>query len=703
MTSNGTVLAVAGNPNVGKTSLFNALTGLRYHVGNYPGVTVEMREGRVRGGEEGAPITLLDLPGTYSLTPQSEDEQVAYDVLSGRSAATVDAILLVLDATNLSRNLYLVTQVLSLGIPCVVALNMVDAAREAGVAVDADGLSKVLGLPVYETVARTGAGVPELVDAVRSLARGGAGEAPEAPSLDLNEDARQVVEEIGAQVGGAARASWLLGADVIARDGLVSSAEREILDAISLDRRRAAIGALVQARYSRVESWLADASVPTTAEGAFAADAAAFDAPAMRRTARIDRVLTHRVFGPLCFLLVMALVFQSIFSWSEPLMGVIEWVMGTAAVATRTTLGPGLFTDLLTEGLIAGVGNVLVFVPQIVVLFLSITVLEETGYMARAAFIVDRLMNKVGLSGKSFVPLLGGYACAIPAIMSTRSIPRFRDRLVTIMMVPFMSCSARLPVYALMIGALFEANRQLLGPFTLGGALLLGMYMLSTLAALGVGAVYRRTVLKGPTPALVLELPPYRLPRFKDTLAQVWDRTFDFIRDAGTIILTFTIILWGLFTFPRVDPSEITPEETPIEYSVAGRLGHAIEPGLRPIGQDWRTGIGLIGSFAAREVFVSTMGLAYGIEGADDDDAPLRDRIQRDRDQETGARRHTPRSGLALMVFFVFACQCISTLAVVRRETRSWRWPIVMFVSMTALAYLMALLTYQVGGLLGFE
>ncbi|MGB1700653.1 MAG: ferrous iron transporter B, partial [Nannocystaceae bacterium] len=409
------------------------------------------------------------------------------------------------------------------------------------------------------------------------------------------------------------------------------------------------------------------------------------------------------VLGPLFFLVVMALVFQSIFSWSEPFMGAIESMMGGLAAAIRAGLGPGLFTDLLTEGLIAGVGNVLVFVPQIVVLFLSIAVLEETGYMARAAFIVDRVMSRVGLSGKSFVPLLGGYACAIPAIMSTRSIPRFRDRLVTIMMVPFMSCSARLPVYALMIGALFEANAQVWGPFSVGGVLLLSMYLLSTMAALGVGAVYRRTVLRGPTPALVLELPPYRLPRWKDTLAQVWDRTFDFIRDAGTIILTFTVILWGLFTFPRIDPSQLAADETPIEYSVAGRLGHAIEPALRPIGQDWRTGIGLIGSFAAREVFVSTMGLAYGIEGADGDDTPLRERIREDRDAATGDRRHTPRSGLALMVFFVFACQCVSTLAVVRRETRSWRWPIVMFVTMTVLAYLMALLIYQGGALLGFE
>ncbi|HLT39362.1 MAG TPA: ferrous iron transporter B, partial [Enhygromyxa sp.] len=318
-----------------------------------------------------------------------------------------------------------------------------------------------------------------------------------------------------------------------------------------------------------------------------------------------------------------------------------------------------------------------------------------------AAFIVDRLMARVGLNGKAFVPLLSGYACAIPAIMSTRTISSFKDRVVTILMIPFMSCSARLPVYTLIIGALFVANERVLGPFTQGGLILLGMYLLSTISALVLGAIYKRTLLKGPIPPLVLELPPYRLPRIRDTLRQVWDRTADFLRDAGTIILAVTIVLWGLLTYPKVDEAELGPGETAIERSIAGSLGKAIEPALEPIGQDWRIGIGLIGSFAAREVLVSTLGLVYGIEGADEDDAPLREEIATAK-RVDGTPRYTPLSGLALMVFFVYACQCMSTLAVVRRETRSWKWPAFMLVSMTAIAYFAALLLFQVGRLLGY-
>jgi ferrous iron transport protein B len=421
----------------------------------------------------------------------------------------------------------------------------------------------------------------------------------------------------------------------------------------------------------------------------------------MRRSAKIDAVLTHRVLGPLSFLVVMALVFQSIFSWAEPIMGLIESGVGILSDAVASTLGPGLFTDLLTEGVIAGVGNVVVFVPQIALLFLFIGLLEDSGYMARAAFIVDRVMARVGLNGKAFVPLLSGYACAIPAIMSARTISSFKDRVVTILMIPFMSCSARLPVYTLLIGAMFMANRRVLGPFTEGGLILLSMYLLSTVSALVLGAIYKRTMLAGPTPPLVLELPPYRLPRVRDTLRQVGDRTADFLRDAGTIILAVTIVLWGLLSFPRVDEASLPAGETAIEHSIAGQFGKAIEPALTPIGQDWRIGIGLIGSFAAREVLVSTLGLVYGIENADDDDAPLREVI-RDAKDEAGSPRYSKISALALMVFFVYACQCMSTLAVVRRETGGWRWPAFMFFSMTGIAYVAALLVYQGGRALGF-
>ncbi|MCA9688372.1 MAG: ferrous iron transporter B, partial [Myxococcales bacterium] len=327
--------------------------------------------------------------------------------------------------------------------------------------------------------------------------------------------------------------------------------------------------------------------------------------------------------------------------------------------------------------------------------------LEDTGYMARAAFLIDRLMSRVGLHGRAFVPLLSGYACAIPAILGTRTISSYRDRLVTILMIPFMSCSARLPIYVLVIGALFPGERRV-GPFSLGGLVLLAMYALSTLSALAVGAIYKRTLLRSPTPPLVLELPPYRLPRVRNTLLQVRDRTMDFVKGAGTVILAMTVILWALLSFPR-PPADAPPQRSPIEYSVGGRVGVALEPALAPMGQDFRVGVAILGSFAAREVMVSTLGLVYGIEGSDDDDSSLRAAMRAARDPDTGERRHTPLKGLALMVFFVYACQCMSTLAVVRRETGGWRWPAFMFVTMTALAYVIAVLVYQGGRALGFE
>jgi ferrous iron transport protein B len=689
----GLRIAVAGNPNVGKTSLFNLLTGSRYKVGNYPGVTVETREGRLRGGHPSSLINLVDLPGTYSLTPLAEDEAVAFRTLTGHPRP--DAVLLVLDASNLARNLYLALQIFELGLPIVVALNMIDLAQEAGVGVEAKHLEAVLGFPVVATVGRTGVGIDTLIAALERLADQRPRAEPRFLAPQPNHAAlRGCLAKLDA-VPDRARARWLLSAR--AADGLeicdASPIERTQLDALDQNEVDQAIRELVELRYAEVDRLLAD--LPERP-----APAVIDAAPTMRRSAKIDAVLTHRVLGPLSFLVVMALVFQSIFTWAEPLMGLIESGVALLSDAAARLLGPGLFTDLLTEGVIAGVGNVVVFVPQIFLLFLFIGLLEDSGYMARAAFIVDRVMARVGLNGKAFVPLLSGYACAIPAIMSTRTISSFKDRVVTILMIPFMSCSARLPVYTLLIGAMFVANRRVLGPFTEGGLILLSMYLLGTLTALLLGAVYKRTMLPGPVPPLVLELPPYRLPRVGDTLRQVGDRTADFLRDAGTIILAVTIVLWGLLSFPRVDESTLAPGETAIEHSYAGQFGKAIEPALEPIGQDWRIGIGLIGSFAAREVLVSTLGLVYGIENAEEDDAPLREVI-RNAEDEAGNPRYSKLSALALMVFFVYACQCMSTLAVVRRETRSWKWPIFMFASMTGIAYFTALLVFQGGRALG--
>jgi len=688
--------ALAGNPNVGKTSLFNELTGSRHKVGNYAGVTVETREGAVAGRwQPTRPLVIVDLPGTYSLTPVSEDEAVAFRCLHGEVGEPPDLVVLVVDAANLARNLYLAMQLCELGLPLVLALNMMDVAAEAGVPVDAEALSRALGVPVVPTVARTGAGVAELVASV-----GRFGHEP----WDMSEVRGRLMTATLPAMGkmgelaevGPARARWLLAAQAGGTLELTgaTAAERAALSGLDAAAVVTAAGELVIARYAEVDRVLAEIG-----------HRGGERAPAMDRSARIDRVLTHRVWGLLIFVLVMASLFQSIFSWAEPLMGVIEAGITWLSAHTKALLGPGLFTDLVTEGVIAGVGNVLVFVPQIALLFLFIGLLEDTGYMARAAFLIDRLMARVGLHGKAFVPLLSGYACAIPAILGTRTISSFRDRLVTIMMIPFMSCSARLPVYVLLISALFDGEARV-GPFSQASLVLLLMYALSTVSALAVGAIYKRTLLRSPTPPLVLELPPYRLPRLRDTLLHVYDRTADFVRDAGTVILAMTVVLWALLSFPRPPEAQaphdaIAVRESAIGYSIGGRVGKAMEPALEPMGQDFRMGIAILGSFAAREVFVSTLGLVYGIEADDEDNVPLRDAL-RDAKQPDGQRRYSSLSALALMVFFVYACQCMSTLAVVRRETRSWRWPLLMFTSMTALAYVAAVLVFQVGRLLGY-
>jgi ferrous iron transport protein B len=720
-------VALAGNPNAGKTTLFNALTGASARTGNYPGITVDRRAGKWRIASE-IEAELFDVPGTYSLSARSPEEQVAVDAVLPPDSPPPDVVVVVADATTLGRHLYLAQQIADAGLPTVLALNMMDEARSAGVRIDEEALAASLGIAVVPIVASRREGLDALRDAVAARLEGGReARAPEPVEGPLTDDVERVEETLRAirpddtPAERRARALWALlslGEDELEH---IPPALRETVARVQEDVRESGRDLdreIIEARYARIDACVLEAVREPAERQGF-----------RRWTDRIDAVLTHPVLGFLAFALVMYLLFEALFAWSDPAITLIEAVIGWVQDVVSGVLPPGPLQGLLVDGVVAGVGNVVVFVPQIALLFLFIAVLEDSGYLARVAFVIDRVMRGVGLHGKAFVPLLSGFACAVPAVMATRTIESRRDRLVTMLALPLMSCSARLPVYALVIAVVFPSGERVGGVFSLGAIVLFVMYGLSVASTLGAAAVLRRTVLKGPRPALVLELPPYRMPGARNVISAVWRRVRAFLVDAGTIILAITIVLWALLSFPKSDDvaarfeheraeasatlegealaarqAELAAHEAEeqLEVSAAGRLGRFIEPGLEPLGFDWRIGVGLIGSFAAREVLVSTLGIVWGI-GADADEAslPLRDALREAR-RADGSLLFTPLSGLALMVFFVLAAQCMSTIAVVRRESGSWRWPILMVVYMTVLAYVGALVTYQGGLLLGF-
>lgn len=697
-------VALIGNPNTGKSTLFNALTGMRQRVGNYSGVTVERVEGSYCDAP-GSVATVIDLPGTYSLSASSPDEEIALSVLLGRAEGVPapDVVVVVVDAQNLERNLFLASQVLELGLPTVVALNQVDAAEAAGMQVDAVELTLQLGAPVVPTVATRGAGLDVLKGAVRrapNLPRPGRSWAlpPEAETALAPVQARLLAA--GFTPGAAGMEALRLMAVPHAEGHLAGvpglpeavEAARAELEAAGIHDR--ALEA--EARYG----WIAevvDASVHRVGAGG------------KSLTDRVDAVVLHRVWGPLLFLGVMALVFQSIFSWAEPVMGLVEGGFAALGAGVGALLPPGDLRSLVVDGVIAGVGSVLVFLPQIVILFLFIGFLEDTGYMARAAFLMDRFMRGVGLHGRSFIPLLSGYACAVPGVLSTRTIENREDRLATIMVLPLMSCSARIPVYILLIGA-FVPSIAVAGIFDLQGLTLLGMYLLGTLTALGMAALFKRTLLKGQVRPMIMELPPYRLPRPRVLLTTVWHRAGVFLKRAGTVILAISIVLWALATYPKTESAPGTPaeaaQEAQLENSILGTMGRAIEPAVSPLGYDWKIGISILSSFAAREVFVSTMGTIYGVGSeTDETSASLRERLRTERDPDTGMLAYTPLVAVGLMVFYVYALMCASTVAVVHRETGGGRrglgWAAFQFGYMLALAYVAAFLVYRVGLALG--
>lgn len=731
-------VVLTGNPNCGKTTLFNALTGLRARVGNYAGVTVERKEGALTGADARFPVTILDLPGTYSLSPQSPDEQIARDILFQRVAdvPAPDLVVVVADASNLQRNLYFATQVIELGHPTLLALNMVDVARERGHDIDTEALSKALGVPVIPMVASQGEGLEPLRQSIRSQASTPGtrhviprefNELPEAFGREAQAIETALEGHFPHRSRLAAAEALLLLSDerALATDKAATEAntpgtrypEALIEQVLSARRRLEAAGVdwrstAIEARYARLFAIEQHVTRETPPPGELLSD-------------RIDRVVTHRVWGLLIFVAVMALMFQSIFWLAQYPMDGIEAAVDALAQWVGSTMPPGDLNDLITRGAIAGVGSVVVFLPQICLLFLFIGLLEDTGYMSRAAFLMDRLMSRVGLHGKSFIPMLSSFACAIPGIMATRTIETRQDRLATILVAPLMSCSARLPVYTVLIAACIPQRNGW------PGLTLLMMYLLGIAGALGMAWVFKKTLLRGEPPMLILELPPYKQPMLGAVLRQMWDRSKLFLRRAGTVILGINILLWFLATYPR--SSELqqqfeqrraqwqqaasnppTAAETEaltrldqeeagekLRQSFAGRLGRAIEPALKPLGFDWKIGIGIVTSFAAREVFVSTLSVVYNVGGDGENTASLAEVMKSER-RDDGRVTYTPLTGITLMVFYVFAMQCVSTVAVVRRETNSWKWPIFQTVYMTSLAWILAFLTYQVGTRLGF-
>jgi ferrous iron transport protein B len=707
-------VALIGNPNTGKSTLFNALTGARQKIANFPGVTVEAKLGLLRA--ENTEITVVDLPGTYSLAARSPDERIATEALMGRAPGVPkpDGVIVVADASSLDRNLYLATQVLEFGLPTVVALTMLDVAQGRGVQVDADALSKALGVPVVPVNAPRGQGVKELIETLhRALHHPG-----KALELSYPDEFRAGVGELhnlvcdlGVQLGYTPARPEALRLLVDGAGPFFDECEEvggpEFLKRYEAIREKAAAGRGLsmleaQTRYGAISAWLSQARKSEAEERRTVSD-------------RVDAVLTHKLWGSLVFIALMLLVFQSIFTWAEPLMGAIEGGVGWLGGHVVGLIPEHMETlsSLVENGVFGGVAAVLVFLPQILILFLFIAILEDLGYMSRAAFLMDRLMAPLGLNGRSFIPLLSSFACAIPGIMGTRVIEDRNTRLTTIFLAPFMSCSARLPVYTLFIAAFVPAES--IGWFNLQGLTLFAMYWVGVLFAIPTALILKRGILKSRVTPFLLELPGYKLPRVGNVGRVLWQRGGAFVKRAGTIIFAVAILVWAAAWFPRDAAvmeryeamGELTAEQENqragelVERSLLGRIGHAIEPAVEPLGWDWRIGMAAVASFPAREVVIAAMGTIFNLGEVDEDDpAPLREVLQRAQ-RPDGTRLFTLATGLSVMVFFALCAQCAATLAIMRRETNSWRWPAASFLYMTTLAYLAALLTYQAATALG--
>jgi ferrous iron transport protein B len=730
-------IALVGNPNTGKTTLFNALAGMRQRVGNYPGVTVETKKGRWH--YHGRVFDLVDLPGTYSLAPRSPDEMVAVDLILGQQAGEhrPDVVVSIVDASNLERNLYLTTQVIELGVPVVIALNMIDIAANHGIAIDAPRLAKQLGVRVAPIQANKGRGLEQLRAAIAETVDECQPPSQSPPFPDAFEKEAVALGQKLAGVSAFLVRRLLLDIGGYTEKRLTGGNGRALGDEVQAARQRLAnAGCKVPEVEARARyAWIRQVT------------AGCVQRPAQRPvtwTDRLDRVLTHRVWGTLVFLFLMFVVFQSIFTWAKPLMDWIDKGREVLSDFVQGGMDPGPLRSLIVDGIFKGVGSVLVFLPQILILFGFIAILEDCGYMARAAFLMDKVMARCGLSGKSFIPMLSSVACAVPGIMATRVIENSRDRLTTILVAPLMSCSARLPVYILLTGAFLTAGFSWWVP----GLVMFCMYAIGLVLAPAVALLLKRTLLRGETPVFVMEMPVYKWPSARTVVRRMTDSAWAFLRRAGTLILASMIVVWALLYFPFTNADGESFDQTIAQkqkslddeneeldeakkqliaqeinqlraewtgQSLLGRAGKQLEPIFVPLGWDWRIGMAALASFPAREVVVGTLGIIYQTGRVDTEtireaehpgETRLAQALQKavwDHEaggHQAGAKVFTVPVALSLMVFFALCCQCASTLAVIRRETKTWRWPLFTFGYMTVLAYIGALVVYQVGSLL---
>jgi ferrous iron transport protein B len=694
-------IAFVGNPNSGKSSLFNHLTGLNQKVGNFPGVTVEKRSGFATLPDNSI-SEIIDLPGIYSLYPRSLDERIVSEILlDHKSESCPDKVVVVADATNLKRSLLLLTQVIDVGLPTVLVLNMMDLVAKSGISYDLNALSAALGIPVVPINARRGTGLEELKKVITS-----GQEVPHKKIFSIYDEAKQPVKIVRnhLQLDNDYEAYQILQQPTLL--GFIKKEDQRFIEEVSKQHNffpGKFQGAEAIQRYTFIQELLDRITLKSS------------DASWKLYSGKLDKVLVHKVWGYLIFFAVLFVIFQSVFAWATVPMDLIDGFFANLSNYISSVLPAGALTSLLAEGIIPGIGGIVIFVPQIAILFACIAVLEETGYMARVVFLMDKIMRKFGLNGKSVVPLMSGVACAIPAIMATRTIDNWKERTITIFITPLMSCSARLPVFTILI-ALIVPDEQALGFFNLQGLALMGMYLLGFTAAMVSALVMKYIISLREKSYLIMELPAYRWPKWSNVGYTIIEKTKAFVFEAGKVIIAISVVLWVLASFGPGDKLEnaranVLEESSNIrlteqgledriaayklENSYAGIIGKGIEPVIRPLGFDWKIGIALITSFAAREVFVGTMATIYSI-GSIEDQTSIKVRMKAELNPETGRPRFTPAVGFSLLVFYTFAMQCMSTIAVVYRETKGWKWPLIQLGYMSGLAYLSALAVFQI-------